>query len=157
MGPRQPSKETLRDSLLPHIRELTQAKFDVRFPADKMIMADDSVAGVKAALDELLQDDEVDLLIAAGAIVAHDVARRGPLPKPVIAAVIFQPQAQGVPLQGDASGVKNLSYISFATDVCSDLQTYRQKPFSSTAMSKSFPLLQAFLTICNRSNLHAFL
>ena len=67
-GPRQPSKETLRDSLLPHIRELTQAKFDVRFPADKMIMADGSVAGVKAALDELLQDDEVDLLIAAGAI-----------------------------------------------------------------------------------------
>jgi outer membrane protein len=134
-GPRQPSKETLRDSLLPHIRELTQAKFDVRFPADKMIMADGSVAGGKAALDELLQDDEVDLLIAAGAIVAHDVARRGPLPKPVIAAVIFQPQAQGVPLQGDASGVKNLSYISFATDVRSDLQTCLDiAPFEKAAV-----------------------
>ena len=154
-GPRQPGKETMRDSLLPRIRELAQAKFDVSFPEDKMVMGDGSVQRAAEMLDVLLRDEGVDLIIAAGPIVSHDIARRGPLPKPVVAAVVFQPQVQGIPLQGDASGVENLSYISFATDVRGDLQTCLDfTPFKKAALlynraiGEALPaLLQVYLDV----------
>ena len=74
----------------------------------------------------LLADPEVDLVIAAGPIASNEVGRRGPLPKPVIAPLVINSLVQGIPLKGQASGVKNLSYITFLSDVQRDLEVCRE-------------------------------
>ena len=48
------------------ITELLGGEFDVSFPADKLVVADHTAEGVKAATDRLLADPEVDFLIALG-------------------------------------------------------------------------------------------
>ena len=42
--------------------DLTRPEFDVRFPPDKRLLADFTLAGVQAAVDGLLADPDVDLV-----------------------------------------------------------------------------------------------
>ena len=64
---------------------LTEGEFDVRYPPRIQLQGDWTVASVRAALDQVLTDPTVDLVIAAGVLGSGDVGQRGPLPKPVIA------------------------------------------------------------------------
>jgi outer membrane protein TolC/ABC-type uncharacterized transport system substrate-binding protein len=105
---------------------LLDAEFDVRFPPDRILYADWSPGGVKAALDNLLDDPAVDIVVAGGVIASDDAAKRGPLPKPVVAPFIIDAELQGIPERDGASGVKNLSYVSFPTPVRSDLEAFLQ-------------------------------
>ncbi len=104
-----------RASLLDRVREevdaLMRRDFDVRFPESKRRTADFTRTGVRAAIDALLADPEVDIVLSLGPFATHELARRADLPKPVIAAWAVDPSAQGLPLVGDATGVRNLNYI----------------------------------------------
>jgi len=53
------------------ILALTSDEFDVHFPADKMVHGDWTIAGVKQAVDSLLADPEVDLIITLGFGASH--------------------------------------------------------------------------------------
>ncbi len=103
---------------------LTASEFDVRFPADKDITADWTTEGVRAALDVLLADPQVDLVIASGVLASIDVVQRGPLPKPVIAPFTIFPEILGLPPTG-GSGVENLSYVTLPSTFERDLQAFR--------------------------------
>jgi hypothetical protein len=65
-----------------------------------------------------------------GAIASHvcaaELAGPGQLPKPVIAPFVIDTELQGVPLAGSVSGVPNLSYVTFPSDVRADLREFRQ-------------------------------
>ncbi len=115
-GPWERNDE-IRSLFQKEILDLLQRDYDVRFPRDKLIVADWTVGRVKAALDRLLADPEVDLVIASGVLASNDVCRRGPLPKPVVAPFVLDPQVQGIPFQNGTSGVGNLSYITFPADI----------------------------------------
>ena len=133
LGP--PTREQVRGLLQEEFSELMRGEFDVRLPEDKTIMSDGTAAGIRAVVDGLLADPEVDLVIAAGPIASNEVGRRGPLPKPVIAPLVINPLVQGIPLKGQASGVKNLSYITFPSDVQRDLEVCREiVPFKKAAL-----------------------
>ena len=61
-GPWEESEE-IRSLFEQEILELARGEFDVRFPEEKLVRADWTVAGVRRAIDQLLADREVDLLL----------------------------------------------------------------------------------------------
>ncbi|MEE9595827.1 MAG: TolC family protein [Acidiferrobacterales bacterium] len=114
---------------------LTRGEFDVRFPEDKQIKAGWSVARVKAAVDRLLADPDVDIVIAPGVLASNDLARRTALPKPVIAPFIIERRVQGLPYKNGASGVENLSYITYPGNIRRDFKRFRELvPFNTVAV-----------------------
>jgi hypothetical protein len=109
---------------LDEILELTRGEFDVQFPEDKLILADWTAKGVKAAMDRLLADPQVDLVIAMGVIASHDVATRGSLPKPVIAPWVLDAELMGFPYKDGTSGVKNLNYVNIPERMIKDVRAF---------------------------------
>ena len=122
--------DEIRNLFQKEILDLMHGEFDVRFPSDKHIQADWTVRGVKTAIDTLLADREVDMVLAFGVMASDEVCRRGDLPKPAIAPFVIDAELQGLPLEGGASGVKNLSYVFFPASIKSDIEAFlRVVPF----------------------------
>jgi outer membrane protein TolC/ABC-type uncharacterized transport system substrate-binding protein len=94
------------------IREVTRQEYDVRFPDDLKLQGGSSPQGVKQALDRVLADRRVNVVIALGFLATMDVSKRTHLPKPVIAPIALDPQLQGLPFKKGTSGVKNLNYLT---------------------------------------------
>ena len=92
-------------------------------------------AGVRAALDRLLADREVDLIVAAGVLASDDACRRGPLAKPVIAPAVIDPELQSLPDRNGTSGVRNLSYLTLPSTIRRDVETFLTiTPFAKLAV-----------------------
>ena len=115
-----PYLELFRSEIL----HLTRGEFDVRFPAEKQIESDWTTTGVKAGLDMLLGDPEVDLILAMGVIASQDVANRPSLAKPVIAPFILDAALMGFPLEEGASGVKNFNYVNIPERIIKDVRSF---------------------------------
>ncbi len=106
------------------ILDLMRGEFDVQFPEDKIILADWTVEGVHRAMDGLLADPEVDLILAMGVIASQDVATRGDLPKPVIAPWILDAELMGFPYEDGVSGVKNFNYVNLPERTIRDIEVF---------------------------------
>jgi outer membrane protein TolC len=117
--------DDIRDMIHRETSTLTADEFDVLFPADKDIVADWTTEGVRRALDTLLADPQVDLVIASGVLASIDAIQRGPLPKPVIAPFAIFPEILGLPITG-GSGIENLSYVTLPSTFERDLQAFRE-------------------------------
>lgn len=98
---------TVRDE----IGQLLSDEYAVLFPDAATITADWSVASIDHALDVLLDDPAVDLVITLGAIGTYQVSHRGALPKPVIGPFAIDIDWQALPFSGPGSGVTNLNYL----------------------------------------------
>ncbi len=132
------------------IIDLTAGEFDVRFPPDKRIQADWKVDGVKRAIDRLLSDPQVDLIITLGILSSAEVCHRKQLPKPVIAPFVFDPELQGLPLKNGASGVPNLNYVASYKNLETDLKSFREiLPFSQLTVLVD-ELLQNFPNVLDK-------
>jgi outer membrane protein len=81
-------------------------------PADKRFAGDWSVAGADAALNRALADKDVDVVVTLGVLSSQQAAHREKLTKPVIAALVIDPQLQRYPLAGGVSGRGNFTYIA---------------------------------------------
>ena len=55
--------------------DLVGDEFDVRFPEDKRHLADWSLAGVESAVNGLMGDPEVDLILTMGPVASTYAAR----------------------------------------------------------------------------------
>jgi len=121
---------------------LTSGEFPVSFPADKTITGDWTMTGVKAAADKLLNDPDVDLLLAIGVLTSHDLAHRGPLPKPTVAPFTVDRAIQGYPLLQEASGVSNFCYLASPSPIRRDMQAFSKLlPFKRLAVLTNRPYL----------------
>jgi outer membrane protein len=133
------------------IRRLTQHDFDVRFAAEKRSAADWTPAGVEQAIEGLLTDPEVDLLITIGPLSAHNLAGRESLPKPVVAAFALDPTLQGLPLSEGTSGRANFNYIVYGSGTSQKLHTFAEvAPFKSLAILVSEHYLKDDPTVAER-------
>ena len=141
--------ERIRTTFEREITQLLQGEYDVQFPVDKRIQADWTASGVKEAVDRLLADPEVDFVLPLGVLTSNEAARRGPLPKPVIAPYIIRPELQGIPFQireerlpggqgverSHVSGVPNLSYVNVRTDIFREISRFLEiVPFSKLTL-----------------------
>jgi len=93
------------------VKELTEREFEINFPADKILEGNWNINQIKSSIDHLLLDDNVDFIMTLGAIASDNIAKRGDLPKPVIAPFIVDTQIQKIPVKEGMSGVKNLNFV----------------------------------------------
>lgn len=107
------------------INDLLSREFDIRFPSDKSIIGDWTKDGIHSALETLIADPEVDIVLAGGILASADVCQRSEFPRPVIAPFILDADLQGLPFTNSASGVKNLNYIVSPDRFATDIDAYR--------------------------------
>ena len=117
--------EALRSLYELEMHELLDAEFEVRFPADKRRLAEWSLPSVDEDLTALLDDPEVDVVLALGVAASHQSLRRGPLPKPTLAPMMVSTSLFDVPRVGDGSGIPNLSYITSERPLVDRLRAFR--------------------------------
>ncbi len=135
----------LRDLIQKDILELTSREFDVRFPDDLQLEGGWTVQGVKQAIDRMLTQPRVDLVIALGILASHEVSQRRQLPKPVIAPFIIDPHLQGLPFKKGTSGMKNLSYLVTGKGFERNLEVFKEVfPFTRLSLLADRVLLEAF-------------
>lgn len=94
------------------INALTGSEFQITIPESKRLNGGWDLEGVREALDALLSDPEVDIIIAAGLLAAQEAARMPNLSKPVIAPFVADATLQEFPLENGRSGKRNFVYLS---------------------------------------------
>jgi outer membrane protein TolC len=148
-GPYQRHSD-LNGLLQREINDLLSGEFNVRMPAAASVEADFTLAGIEAGLDRLLADPEVDIIVTFGAISSHVAASRRSLSKPVVAAIILDPELQAVEVaEGGGSGIQNLSYIALAETA--DITTFLEiVPFTRIALLVNGPLADAVPELAQR-------
>ncbi len=105
---------------------LTEGEFDVRFDPADVATGDWTERSIEVAIETLLKDPEVDLVLALGTVASHGFCCRGELTKPVIAAIVIDPALQDLPSEGGASGVHNLNYLAFPRSFERDVELFRE-------------------------------
>ena len=135
----------LRDLIRKELTELTSHEFDVRFPDEWQLQGGWSVKGVNQAIDRVLTQPRVDLVIALGILASHEVGQRKHLLKPVIAPFVLDPELQGLPFKKGASGVKNLNYLVSLKSFERNLEVFKEVfPFSRLSVLADRVLFEAF-------------
>ncbi|UCF06611.1 MAG: TolC family protein [bacterium] len=143
--------EALRALFEGEILALTQGEFDVRFPPEKRINAEWRMESTKEALDRLLADPEVDLILANGTFVSYEASRRKYFRKPVIAPFVVDAEIQGILTDEGTSGIKNLNYVSFPSPTKTDILTFHSiVPFRKFAMFMNQPYHEMMPDLMNR-------
>ena len=110
---------------------LTRRQLAVSFPESKRLTADWSVEGIRSAVETLLADTEIDLVLTLGIFATNDVCRRRDLVKPVVAPFAIDIEAQSLPVasgpQGRrTTGVVNLNYLVTPGSLLRDLKKLRE-------------------------------
>ncbi len=130
---------------LREILELTRGEFHVRFPKNKLVHGNWSVQGVKKAVDFLLADPNVDMILALGVLASHEVSRRPSLPKPVVAPFVIDIKLQGLPFRRGTSGVRNLNYLTLPHSFERSVKAFKEiLPFTKLALFVDQALFEAF-------------
>lgn len=134
-----------RDLIRKEIVELTNREFDVRFPDEGQLQGGWSAKGVNQAVDRLLAQPRVNLIIALGILASHEVSQRKQLSKPVIAPFVLDPHLQGLPFKKGTSGIKNLNYLVSLKSFDRNLAAFKDVfPFTRLSVAADRVLLEAF-------------
>jgi hypothetical protein len=113
-GPgRRPGQST--ELIEQEIASLLDGQYTVRFPEEKRLDGAWAASRVRSALDQLLADPEVDVVIAVGALSSLEAGGRGPLPKPVLATAILFPEIFDIPYQERSRRVFGLGFATLLT------------------------------------------
>ncbi len=114
------------DVLQAEIRALTAEEFDIRFPLDKRLDGGWTQEGARAALERLLADPDVDIVLCAGIAASNEAAKISVLPKPVMATIVADRELQKFPKANLSSGKKNFVYLTNFRNIDDDLRLFRQ-------------------------------
>ena len=117
---------TVQDLLRKEVTDVLGTAVTAIFPPDAFLVGDWTLETARELNTRLLEDPQIDMVLGMGLITSHDLATRGPLPKPVIAPIIVDPVRQHVPLVNGTSGVKNLNYLVYPNTFVRDLETFRE-------------------------------
>ncbi len=119
--------DEIQDRFEQEIIALLSGDFDVRFPDQAQIDGAWTMEGVRNALDRLLEDPDVDLVLTVGVLGSVEVGRRAVLLKPVIAPLVWSARLQGLPLtDSGTSGVTNLNYLEHPSSFPRDVELFRE-------------------------------
>jgi outer membrane protein TolC len=140
-GPWKRFPETI-DLFKQEILRMTALEFDVQFPPDKAIHGNWTVSGINQAINRLLKDPDVDMVIALGPVATNEACKRRHLQKSVIAPFVIDSEIQRLPVKDGTSGVKNLSYINAFRSMDLTIKAFRELvPFNRlTVLGDSFTL-----------------
>ena len=114
---------------------LNRREFDIRFPDEKTLDGNWSAPAAVAALDRLLADPDVDIVLTMGVLATSELARREDPPKPVIAPFVIDQELQGFHPRASrrpdgrtirVSGIDNLNYLIPPWNTARDLFELRR-------------------------------
>ena len=112
------------------IRRLVGDEFVVSMPADKRLDGGWTIEGVRAALQQQLEDPDVDIIITTGLIASNEAGKLEDLSKPVIALIVADVQLQDLPAirSGNkvVSGKKNFVYLARVSVGDSGIAVFQQ-------------------------------
>ncbi len=108
------------------VRDLAQGGLAFELPPAKRIEGDWSITGARAALDRLLKDAAVDIVLTLGPLGSTDACRRGALSKPVIALFAADREIAQWPRKQGGSGVPNLAYVTAPGSFKRDLELLKK-------------------------------
>jgi outer membrane protein TolC len=106
---REPLPITL---LLAEARNVLAGDPEVVMPENLRRSGDWTLAGINGALDALLADPSVDMIVTLGLISSSQAAQRATLSKPVIAPFVADAVLERFPLADGRSGRRNFSYVA---------------------------------------------
>jgi len=125
--------------------KLTRGEFNVRFPKNTVVHGNWSVQGTKKAVDFLLANPNVDIILALGVLASYEVSRRSALPKPVVAPFVIDRVLQGLPYRQGTSGVRNLNYLTLLRSFERSVKAFKEIiPFSKMTLLLDQALFEAF-------------
>ncbi|MCG6922723.1 MAG: TolC family protein [Acidobacteria bacterium] len=125
----------IADRFRTEIRRLLEGEFVVEETA---VVGDWTLPGVRAALERMLSDPSIDVVLAAGILASDEACRSSDLPKPVIAPFVLDASIQGCPLEEGHSGRANLVYATYPPSFASDIKVFRSiVPFERLAVVTS--------------------
>jgi outer membrane protein TolC len=115
-----------RDFILAEARNVLGTTLDIRIPDEKRLEGGWTREGIRAALDRLLADPEVDVVLALGLVASYEAAHRETLPKPVIAPIVTDPVLQRYPLKDGRSGRHNFVYVTSFQGVADEIRLFQR-------------------------------
>jgi outer membrane protein TolC len=126
------------------ISDILEGEFEVRFPQSKTLVADYTLPEIQSSLDRLVEDADVDIVIAMGPLVSGLALEGGPLSKPVVAPFVVGAWVDDPPMKQGASGVPNLAYLIVPAALETDLRIFREVvPFRKLAFLMTGAFVQA--------------
>ncbi len=108
------------------INDLNSREFNIRFPDKYTRHGNWKMDDIRQNLNALLNDPNVDIIIANGLLSSHQAALIDNLKKPVIAPEVADRILQNLPYENGASGKKNYVYINENKLVGDDLRRFSQ-------------------------------
>ncbi len=98
----------------------------VIFPNESRVAGKFDVTIIKAGLNQLINNKNVDAILAIGPVASHLAATLDKYPKPVVAAHIYNASMQKIRQKNGTSGCKNLSYIDMNLDIGQHIDKYQE-------------------------------
>ncbi len=108
------------------IAAMLDSAFHAVFPDEYQVEGDWTRGGVNRAIDTLMAEPKVDVIITLGYLASHEIAKRKNLPKPVIAPLVIDRTVQNLPFKQNSSGIKNLCYIDSFRSVAKNVSVFRE-------------------------------
>lgn len=111
-------------------KNISPEKYAVGMSSNNVVVGSGTVESVSLALQDILKRKDVDIIITTGAVgakVAADAGRdRVGLAKPVVAATVFEPIAQGIvgSWQQNTSEIRNFTFSAVPYQLLNDLETF---------------------------------
>jgi len=115
------SDEMALNELEKQTKTLLEDEYYVHIPETKIIDGNWDIEQINAGLDQLLNDPGVNIIIAYGEVSSSVAVFRENLSKPVIAAIAINSELENMPIKDGTSGINNLSYISFTSNLISQI------------------------------------
>jgi outer membrane protein TolC/ABC-type uncharacterized transport system substrate-binding protein len=117
------------------LRALAEGEFVLMFPESMTLSGNGSAQATREALDQLLANPDVDLILPLGPIGSTAAFNHGNLAKPVIAPFVVDKNPDKVDIVDGSSGIKNLAYIDATLFMDREITNFKKiAPFSNLAI-----------------------
>ena len=120
------SNEMALNELEKQTKTLLEDEYDVHIPESKILDGNWNIDQISAGLDQLLDDPDVNIIIAYGEVSSSIAVFREKFSKPVIAAIAINSELENMPLRDGTSGINNLNYISFTSNLESQIPQMKE-------------------------------
>lgn len=115
-----------REQLRAEVEALLEGEWRLELGEETTRRGDWTLAGAREALAAQLADERIDIVITLGVLASQAAAETPALPKPVIAAVVADPELQGFPLADGASGKANFTYLTDFRSIEQQLRSFHR-------------------------------
>jgi outer membrane protein TolC len=133
-----------REQVRAEIAALLEGEWRLELGEETTRRGDWTLAGARRALEAQLADGRIDVVVTLGVLASQAAAEMESLPKPVVAAVVADPELQGFPLDDGTSGKPDFTYLTDFRSIEQQLQSFhRAVDFDDLAILVDAHLLTA--------------